>query len=589
MWATRAPLWMWPALIVITVISGILRLFRLEFPGRLIFDETYYVKDSYSMITYGYERSWPENADASFNAGDPSVIGSAPAYVVHPPLGKWVIGLGIDLFGADDSFGWRFSVAVVGTLTVFLMGLVAWKLFRSAFFACAAAVLLSIDGEHFVHSRTSLLDIVLMAFILLAFWFILLDREQVTKRLARWAADTTDGVPVAARGRRSADAERADLINFGPRLGVRPWLIAAGIALGMATGVKWSGLYALAAFGILVVAWDVHSRYRAGVVHPWLGALIRDSIPSFLKLVPTALITYIATWTGWILSDDAWNRQWAAETPGWWQALPSWLDWSPSLAQYHYTAYSFHVGLDAEHPTCRTRGAGSSNGGRPRSTTNRSAAATSARGGEVLLGDHLGGQPRDLGTRPCRAPRRPRRVDRAPRRPRRGHPLRTRRDLVAVVRLPGPDDLHLLHDRHGPLRRPRARLLPHPPLGPSHPEPALRPADPYVDHARPSPPRRVPPPSRARRPPPLPPVPPRRPPPSRTHRPRHRPTASLRRRRTAGAWARAPRGRRSAADSPSAQSPPRTVLAFAYFWPIYTGEVIPFEAWNNRMWNVTWR
>ena len=31
------------------------------------------------------------------------------------------------------------------------------------------------------------------------------------------------------------------------------------------------------------------------------------------------------------------------------------------------------------------------------------------------------------------------------------------------------------------------------------------------------------------------------------------------------------------------------VLAFAYFWPIYTGEVIPFEAWNNRMWNVTWR
>lgn len=261
-----------------------------------------------------------------------------------------MIGLGIDLFGADDSFGWRFSVAIVGTLTVFLIGLVAWKLFRSAFFACAAALLLSIDGEHFVHSRTSLLDIVLMAFILLAFWFILLDREQVTKRLARWAADTTEGVPVAARGRRSADAERADLINFGPRLGVRPWLIAAGIALGMAMGVKWSGLYALAAFGILVVAWDVHSRHRAGVVHPWLGALIRDSVPSFLKLVPTALVTYVVTWTGWILSDDAWNRQWAAETPGWWQSLPSWLDWLPSLAQYHYTAYSFHVGLDSEHP-----------------------------------------------------------------------------------------------------------------------------------------------------------------------------------------------------------------------------------------------
>src|SRR5699024_1821671 len=31
------------------------------------------------------------------------------------------------------------------------------------------------------------------------------------------------------------------------------------------------------------------------------------------------------------------------------------------------------------------------------------------------------------------------------------------------------------------------------------------------------------------------------------------------------------------------------VLAFAYFWPIYTGEVIPFSDWNNRMWNITWR
>ena len=31
------------------------------------------------------------------------------------------------------------------------------------------------------------------------------------------------------------------------------------------------------------------------------------------------------------------------------------------------------------------------------------------------------------------------------------------------------------------------------------------------------------------------------------------------------------------------------ILAFAYFWPIYTGEVIPFSAWNNRMWNITWR
>ncbi len=369
MWATRAPIWMWPALLIITAIGGVLRLFNLDFPRRLIFDETYYVKDAYSVFKFGYERSWPENADDSFNAGDPSVIESTPEYVVHPPLGKWIIGAGIHLFGADDSFGWRFSVAIVGTLSIFLMGFIAWKLFRSAFFACVAAGLLSIDGEHFVHSRTSLLDIILMAFILLAFAFIVLDREFVTKRLARFTASVApsagSGTPSAGSATPSADstsgpeAERSrdrhpsrskDLINFGPRLGVRPWLIAAGISLGLAMGVKWSGLYAVAAFGILVVAWDVHSRHRAGTVHPWLGMLIRDSIPAFIKLVPVALLTYIITWSGWIRSDDAWDRQWAFENGGWWSALPDWLLWLPSLAHYHYTAYSFHVGLDSEHP-----------------------------------------------------------------------------------------------------------------------------------------------------------------------------------------------------------------------------------------------
>ena len=584
MWATRAPVWMWPVLIVITVISGLLRLFRLEFPGRLIFDETYYVKDSYSMITFGYERAWPENADASFNAGDPSVIESAPEYVVHPPLGKWVIGLGIDLFGADDSFGWRFSVAVVGTLTVFLIGLVAWKLFRSAFFACAAALLLSIDGEHFVHSRTSLLDIVLMAFILLAFWFILLDREQVTKRLARWAADTSAGVPVAVRGRRSADAERADLINFGPRLGVRPWLIAAGIALGMAMGVKWSGLYALAAFGILVVAWDVHSRYRAGVVHPWLGALIRDSVPSFLKLVPTALVTYVVTWTGWILSDDAWNRQWAAETPGWWQSLPSWLDWLPSLAQYHYTAYSFHVGLDSEHPYMSNPWGwivqwrptsfyyeSLSRGDLGCAAAKCSSAITSV------------GNPVIWGLAPIALLivlaawilRRDVRAGvilsglAATWLPWFAYQERTIFTFYTIVMVPFVVlalvyCLVLLWGRRTP-SPPFIRTATAP--SPAEAEPATQP-DPTSDSA--STPAEATADSDHDAPTTTPAA--EQPNPTRSGRRGSRPPWPLLARRLGVGLILA-----------------AAVIAFAYFWPIYTGEVIPFEAWNNRMWNVTWR
>src|SRR5699024_6002608 len=290
---------------------------------------------------------------------------------------------------------------------------------------------------------------------------------------------------------------RRDEMNFGPRLGVRPWIIAAGISVGLAMGVKWSGLYAAAAFGILLVAWDVHSRYRAGVVHPWLGMLIRDSIPSFLKLVPVAFVSYLACWAGWIRSDDAWDRQWAAENTGWWQSLPDWLQWLPSLVHYHSTAYSFHVGLDSEHPymsnpwgwivqwrptsfyyesyghgdmgcvadKCSSAVtsvgnpviwglAGLARLGRLMPWSARRALRPwryGRRGGQVLLGDHLGGHPGDLGPGAAGDPRLPRRVDHPPRRPPGRHPRRTGRDLAAVVRLPGTDHLHLLHHRHGPL------------------------------------------------------------------------------------------------------------------------------------------
>src|SRR5699024_12351968 len=64
--------------------------------------------------------------------------------------------------------------------------------------------------EHFVHSRTSLLDIVLMAFVLLAFYFVLLDREQVTKRLASWSkrtSTTSEPTPAEATARTTPTVE----------------------------------------------------------------------------------------------------------------------------------------------------------------------------------------------------------------------------------------------------------------------------------------------------------------------------------------------------------------------------------------------
>jgi len=321
------------------VVAGLLRFVRLEVPHKLVFDETYYVKDAYSYLISGYERSWPDKANDSFNAGNPDVLLNTPEYVVHPPVGKWMIAAGMWLFGPENPFGWRFAAALTGTLTVLLVSLIALKLFRSLPLAGAAGLLLAVDGHHLVMSRTSLLDVFLTFWVLAAFGALLMDRDDGRRRLAHRlarAAAANGGQPPAAA------------LLAGPWLGVRWWRVAAGVCMGLAVGTKWSGLFFLAGFGILTVLWDLNARRVAGI-RGWIsGGAIRDGIPAFLGMVPVAGIVYSASWTGWFLSDNAYFRHWAESNPA---AEWGWLpDSVRSLIHYHLEAYKFHQGLSSEHP-----------------------------------------------------------------------------------------------------------------------------------------------------------------------------------------------------------------------------------------------
>ena len=72
----------------ITLVSLALRLFNLGTPKGFVFDEVYYVDGARDYLAHGVE-----------------VSGDDPEFVVHPPVGKWLIALGIKLFG-DNEFGW---------------------------------------------------------------------------------------------------------------------------------------------------------------------------------------------------------------------------------------------------------------------------------------------------------------------------------------------------------------------------------------------------------------------------------------------------------------------------------------------------
>ncbi|MEU6976109.1 MULTISPECIES: phospholipid carrier-dependent glycosyltransferase [unclassified Streptomyces] len=334
----RAAAWAGPLLVAL--VAGVLRFWNLGKPHAVIFDETYYAKDSWALINQGYEGAWPKDIDKTI-LNDPGavLVPTDPGYVVHPPVGKWVIGIGEKLFGFEP-FGWRFMVALLGTLSVLMLCRIGRRLFRSTFLGCLAGLLLTVDGLHFVMSRTALLDQVLMFFVLAAFGCLVVDRDKARARLAA-------GLPEDEQGVLRPDASVAESL----RLGWRPWRLAAGVMLGLAAGTKWNGLYIMAAFGLMTVLWDLGARRTAGAIRPYAAVLRRDLLPAFVSVVPVAIGTYVLSWTGWIVTDKGYFRNWAAEQDklnggGAWGWLPDWLR---SLWHYETEVYKFHVGLSSPH------------------------------------------------------------------------------------------------------------------------------------------------------------------------------------------------------------------------------------------------
>ncbi|MDQ0795887.1 dolichyl-phosphate-mannose--protein mannosyltransferase [Streptomyces sp. B1I3] len=327
----------WGGPLLVALVAGVLRFWNLGSPKAVIFDETYYAKDAWALVNQGYEGSWPKDIDKLI-LKDPSGVDVPvdPGYVVHPPVGKWIIGLGEQLFGFTP-FGWRFMVALLGTVSVLMLCRIGRRLFRSTFLGCLAGTLLAVDGLHFVMSRTALLDLVLMFFVLAAFGCLLVDRDRSRRKLAA-------ALPVDEDGVLRPDVHVAERL----RLGARPWRITAGLMLGLAFATKWNGLYILAAFGVMAVLWDVGARRTAGALQPYRAVVLRDLLPAFVSTVPVAIGTYLVSWTGWIVTDKGYYRNWAATDGrgGSWTWLPDWLR---SLWHYENQVYEFHVGLTSGH------------------------------------------------------------------------------------------------------------------------------------------------------------------------------------------------------------------------------------------------
>ncbi|MGY1746913.1 dolichyl-phosphate-mannose--protein mannosyltransferase [Blastococcus sp. SYSU D00695] len=292
---------------VLGVVSFAVRLWDISYPRDLLFDEAYYPPEAQDLLTWGHE----------YNRGY--------TFIVHPPLGKWLIALGVKLFGYE-SLGWRFPSAVAGTIAVVVLVRLARRLTGSTLLGVVAGLLLALDGFSFTLSRIGLLDVFLQVFVVSAVACLVVDRDRVRAR-------------VRALG---------EVPRTGFRLGPRGWRIAAGVLFGCACAVKWSGVWFLASAAVLSLFWERAAWREANVPRP-TAVTARRGLPGALwALAAVPVLTYLATFTGWFLGETSQGKAWAQQNPD--TAFP-WIP-GPLRALWHQHAQwlEFHNGLSSPHP-----------------------------------------------------------------------------------------------------------------------------------------------------------------------------------------------------------------------------------------------
>ena len=295
---------------LVTLGAAALRLTGLTAPAGLVFDEIFYARNACRFVI-----------DTAACGIEDLVSGA------HPPLGNWLIGIGIRLFGYDE-FGWRIASAVAGTLSVALLYLLIRRLLAghasataATVGASAAAALLATDFLHLVQSRLAMLDALVTLFVIATVLFVVMD----------------------GRRRHGPGGEDLDAPRWLRRIALgRPWRLAAGLALGSAVAVKWSGGYVAVGLVVLLVAWEIASAAPT-LGEPETGrgafrrAFRREIGPSLVLLGLVPLIVYLASYAGRVNGDLL--------------ALP-WREGSVwrGILEHQLAMLRFHTGLAGDHP-----------------------------------------------------------------------------------------------------------------------------------------------------------------------------------------------------------------------------------------------
>lgn len=153
-------------LILILFFTVFIHLFRLDFPNAYVFDEVYHAFTAKEYLK-GSKAAWDP-----FSTPPPGVAFEW----THPPLAKEIMTASMFLLHSTDAWAWRFPGALLGIFSVFVIYLLAKKLFADDSISLICTFLYSIAGLNLVQARTGMNDIYMVTFMLTSL-LVLLNKK----------------------------------------------------------------------------------------------------------------------------------------------------------------------------------------------------------------------------------------------------------------------------------------------------------------------------------------------------------------------------------------------------------------------------
>ncbi len=208
---------------MIALVAFATRFWNLDGTADIVFDEVYYPKFAQNYLR------------------------GEPLFDAHPPLGKYIIALGIQLFGYAP-FGYRCMTALAGALLPLVTYELVWQLSDRRSWAWLTGWFVAMDGLLLVESRFGLINIYILLFGMLSHLCMVLALKRSHQR---WF-----------------------------------WVIATGLMLGASFSIKWTGLAYVV--GLIAIAIYISCRYRQALNIPQIlfGLLLIPIAFYFLQWLP---------------------------------------------------------------------------------------------------------------------------------------------------------------------------------------------------------------------------------------------------------------------------------------------------------------